>query len=176
MGCDKRDSRKFSSEETELYLPESRILGSVMFLPEISENEIGFFLGGSLASNDRVIVTLTRRDYLCQSFTEDQAKKRCLTREMVQRSRDKANEIVKTYTNEERSTWVYGRSGDSAADSLATCRSIAEQPRTGRCFTEGRYKDIAYSAIFYDLRSGGVLKVRADVEKQIMDWDAKAAK
>lgn len=176
MSCNKSNSRKFSSEEAELYIPEFRILGPVMFMPEISDNEIGFFLGEGLASNDSVIVTLTRREYLCQSFKEEQAKRLCLTSKVAPRLRDEENDIIKTYTNEEKSTWTYGHAGASPFDSLATCRRIAGKPGTGRCFTEGRYKDLAYSAIFYDLRSGGVLKVRADAEKQIKNWDAKAAK
>lgn len=174
MSCTKDDCRTFSSQETKLCIPESNILGSVMSLPEVSKNEIGFFLGDSMASDDRVIVTLTRREYLCQSFREEEAKRRCQTSGAPQKQSDKASEIVRTYTSATRSTWIYRYSGSADKDSLASCRSVSGRPGAGRCFTEGRYKDLAYSAIFYDPRPGGVLKVRTDVEEQIKRWEGKA--
>lgn len=174
MSCARRDCRAFSSNEAELCIPETNLLGSVIFLPEVGDNEVGFFIGESMASADRVIVSLTRRDYLCQSFEDDDDKWRCLTWDPLQPQTGEQGQIVKTYTSETEATWVYGYAGSSDADSLASCRSISGQTGGARCFTEGRYNDLAYSAIFYDPRPGGVLQVHSDVEEQIQQWDTKA--
>jgi hypothetical protein len=172
ISCAQEGCRRFASEETSFCVPTENALGSLWFLGKASTNEIGFRMG-KVADASRITVTLTRRDYLCKTNGGSSRAKFCQPGAAKILDRQNMHNVVRTYLNEQKSAWTYDIEGSTSGHPLAHCSSIPDRPHVGRCITDGEYKDIVYSAIFLDLRAGGVLKVLTDVDAQIRQWEVK---
>ncbi|MFO1355549.1 MAG: hypothetical protein U1F72_05330 [Gammaproteobacteria bacterium] len=166
-GCAEQGCQSFASQETTLCIPSKSVLGSLWFLGKVSRNEIGFRMGEA-ASADLVTVTLTRRDYFCR---RNEGSRFCRPGVSDEREDQEGRDVIRVYSNEQKSFWDYQISGVEGGHSVANCSAIPNQPDVGRCILAGAYKDIIYSAIFIDTRTGGALRVRSDVEQQIRHWE-----
>jgi hypothetical protein len=169
-GCASHSCQRFQSSETAVCIPQEAKLGSLWYLSEVSEDEVGFRIGNP-RNPDSVTVTLTRRELFCTASDEVARKLYCHPSAKEAGEDRQEHSVVRVYLDQGKSTWTYVYARLPGALPLAHCSALLHDPNVGRCVTDSIYKDLVYSAIFLDSRAGGVQKVWADVHSQIKRWE-----